>query len=456
LIAAADLDVLLPDFLPRQRWYGAADRELARVHVIDLDIVRDTYPVLAWTLVEATFADGTTAVYQVPIGLRPLEQTERFLEGKGRSMLGDLDTDAGPALVYDALVDPDLALDLLALVAPGEPADRVRPLNVEQSNTSVVYDERIIMKVFRRVAQEPNPDVEVTDALARVGFDRISAPIVAWQRDGRDLAVVREYLTGGTEGWALALTSLRDVYDSRLDPEEAGGDFAPEAHRLGTITASMHLALADAFDVSPGQPGQWAAQMAAELSRSPASNVGGVPVDDVTAMYDGLRAVTDAGASIRVHGDYHLGQIMRTDAGWFILDFEGEPARPVAERRQPSSPLRDVAGMLRSFQYAAEVALLERGDESTDDDELRHLGGRWQQHVADAFCRGYFETDGIAMLLPAHDDARRVVLDAFLVAKAVYEVGYEIAHRPDWVRIPLAAINEVVARRPSSGIDSAS
>src|SRR5262249_20861681 len=161
------------------------------------------------------------------------------------------------------------------------------------------------------------------------------------------------------------------------------------------------------------------------------------------AAYDALRGVEDPGRSIRIHGDYHLGQTMRTDAGWFILDFEGEPASPLEERRKPSSPLRDVAGMLRSFQYAAEVALAERGSESTDD-ELRSWGVRWEQHVADAFRRGYFDTAGIDDLLPVGPRERDTVLNAFILAKAVYEVGYEMAHRPDWVRIPLEAVSRLV------------
>jgi len=160
-------------------------------------------------------------------------------------------------------------------------------------------------------------------------------------------------------------------------------------------------------------------------------------------VYDALRDVEDAGRAIRVHGDYHLSQTLRTDGGWFILDFEGEPALPLEERRKPSSPLRDVAGMLRSFHYAAYVALAERG-ETADQDELLALGRRWEDHVGDAFRKGYFETDGIDALVPSRTDDRETVLDAFTLAKAVYEVGYELAHRPDWVRIPLEAVSRLV------------
>jgi maltokinase len=437
VITPDELAQLLPDFLVRQRWYGAADKELAKVEVVDFEVVRAEPPELAWAMGQATFTDGSTALYQLPIGVRPLEQTERFLEGKGRSLLGDADTDDGAVLVYDALVDPELAIEFVHHIAPGEQVAHVRSLNVEQSNTSVVYDERVIMKLFRRVPDGPNPDVEVTEGLARVGFEHISAPVASWRKDGRDLAVVRQFLEGGTEGWQLALTSLRDMYDSRLDPADAGGDFAPEARRLGEITANMHVALAEAFGVEDGDAAAWAATMEANLGRSSARHLDAAAI---SAAYDELRELDDAGKSIRVHGDYHLGQTMRTDSGWYILDFEGEPAAPLEERRAPSSPLRDVAGMLRSFHYAAHVALVERGSESADDDDLRALGARWEEHVAASFLAGYAEVEDVTDLLPKSDHAKSVVLDAFVVAKAVYEVGYELAHRPDWVRIPLEAI----------------
>jgi predicted trehalose synthase len=170
MIEPGDLATLLPDFLVRQRWYGAADLELTSVEISAFEVWRDECPELIWAVADARFSDESTARFQVPVGVRPLDQTERFLEGKGRSMLGDVDTPDGPALVYDALVDPELALEFLRHVAPDEQVEHVRSLNVEMSNTSVVYDERLIMKLFRRLADGPNPDVEITDGLARVGF----------------------------------------------------------------------------------------------------------------------------------------------------------------------------------------------------------------------------------------------------------------------------------------------
>jgi maltokinase len=424
LFDPSSLAVLLPDFLVRQRWFAGDDASGASIR--EVEIVEAGSPALVWLLV-----DVGDASYQVFVGLRPLEQIERFLEGKGLWFLGDVDTDSGPLLAYDAVIDPELALRILAIVAPDETAERVRPLNAEQSNSSVVFDERLILKLFRKVEAGPNPDVELPGALTAVGFPHIAPTVGEWHRGGADLAVVRAFLEGGGDGWQLALTSLRDVYMSRVEPAAAGGDIGPEAERLGRVTAELHLALAGALGTSPAEPQAWADTM---------ERAAGDDAEVASALdaYTALRGVADAGKAMRIHGDLHLGQVLRTDAGWFLLDFEGEPLIPIAERRKPSSPLRDVAGMLRSFHYAAEVALRDHGE--SVDDELRGLAQRWEAHACGAFLEGYGAVEGIDELLPASEHERRVVLDAFVVAKAVYEVAYERAHRADWVDIPLTAL----------------
>ncbi|MGI8664295.1 MAG: maltokinase N-terminal cap-like domain-containing protein [Acidimicrobiales bacterium] len=418
------LGVLLPSFLPRQRWFSGEDADDATID--ELEILETGSPMLLWLLIDAAGVN-----YQLFVGLRPLEQAERFLEGKGLWLLGDIDTDEGPQLAYDALVDPDLARRILALTAPDAAPERVRPLAAEQSNSSVVFDEQIILKLFRKVERGRNPDVELPGALTAAGFPHIAATVGEWHRDGRDLAVARTFLEGGGDGWQLALTSLRDIYMSRVEPAEAGGDIGPEASRLGHVTAEMHVALGSALGVSDATPVAWADAM---------RRVAGTDADMATALalYEVLRDVGDAGSAIRIHGDLHLGQVVRTDAGWYVLDFEGEPAISIAERRLPTSPLRDVAGMLRSFHYAAEVALRDQG--VAVDDELRGLAHRWEAHACGAFLEGYSAVDGIAALLPASEADRRTVLDAFIAAKAVYEVAYERAHRPEWADIPLTAL----------------
>jgi maltokinase len=379
----------------------------------------------------------------VVLGLRATDDRASFLEGKADAVLGELPTTAGPALAYDAVIDPELCMHLLDRVVPGTDVGRARLLGADQSNTSVVFDERLIMKLFRRLYDGPNPDAAVTRALADAGFTHVPPPVGEWCEGEAHMAVVSEFLAGGVDGFHLALTSLRDLYDARVPPWEAGGDFGPDARRLGAITAELHLAMVDIFGTSTADVEGWNRSMLEQLDRVRPD----ADTDAIRGAYDALRHV-DVGPAIRVHGDYHLGQVLRTDTGWYVLDFEGEPARPLEERLLPSSPLRDVAGMLRSFQYAAEIALRNYG--YLDDDEAKAFAVDWEARNAASFLRGYRETPGIERVLPDDDEAARVVLTAFLLDKAVYEVGYEASHRPDWGTIPLTAIHRILEEPESS------
>jgi maltokinase len=433
---ATNLTPLLAEFLPRQRWFadGTAPQ---RVAITSLELHRKE-PLLLWILVDVTSTDGDTATYQMVVGGRPITAQPYFLQGKERVTLGTLDDQ----LFYDALVDPELALDVLATVAPNETAEMARPLVVEQSNSSVVYDERLILKLFRRLHAEPNPDVEVNRVLSEQGFPHVVPQRAELRRDGVDLAVVRDYLLASTDAWQLAHTSLRDLLASRLPPHEAGGDFGPEAAMLGEVTARLHAALAEAFGTFPAQPEAWLADMQAQIARSATPNL---DIAQISAVLARLIAVDDPGMAIRLHGDLHLGQFLMADAGWFVLDFEGEPIRPVSERVRPSSPLRDVAGMTRSFHYASQAVLVERGRDV--DPELSELAAGWEARAIDAFWHGYRRSDAAdERLLPASEADQRSLLAAFELDKAVYEVAYERAHRPNWVDIPASAISRILGQ----------
>ena len=438
---------LIPPYLGRQRWY-AGTGEPATIEVLDsrqlpADVANAA---LWWAVVEA---DG--GHYQLIVGERPDGDPADFLTGREGAVLG---SDSG-SYFYDAALDPELSLGLLGMISDGqEHAERVRPISAEQSNTSLVYDDRVIMKVFRRLMDGPNPDVEVTTALASTGFEHVAQPVASW-RDAVgasdapvDLMFAQVFLHGASEGWALALTSLRDFYSSvDDDPAESGGDFASEAGRLGRVTALMHLSLAEVYGIERAAlgSGEWGRLLDDIERRLGPVLAEGAPDLAASAgtVLQRLRTVTDPGPAIRVHGDYHLGQVMRTDTGWYVLDFEGEPARALEDRQRASSPLKDVTGMLRSLQYATRFALRER-----TDSEVERLAARaevWEAHNRDGFLAGYHGTDGIGALLP---DAG--VLDAVSAAyeldKALYEVDYERAYRPDWVDIPTDAVVRIVER----------
>jgi maltokinase len=395
-------------------------------------------------------------MYQAMVGVRGRDEHPEFLRGHDQAFIADIGSHQGDAIAYDAVYDPELALVILDAVAPHEKAERARLMGAEQSNSSIVYDERIILKVFRRIQRGHNPEVEITEALAAQGFHCVAEPLATLRVGDFDLAILQPVLAGAAEGWALALTSLRDLFGLNdttsipvinpdepppgpPDPAQAGGDFGAEANRLGAMTGSMHVALADAFGRHPAEAKEWATSIAAQVDEL---EPGDIDRAGAQAILDDLTAL-DAGAAIRVHGDYHLGQVLRTDHGWYVLDFEGEPARPIDDRRRPSSPLKDVAGMLRSFHYASAVASTER-----DEFALEDLAAAWEMRNRQAFLRGYMKAAGDGGILPSDAESVAAVLAAFELEKAVYELGYERAHRPDWTHIPLAALRRLTEREP--------
>jgi maltokinase len=444
MIDVPSLVPALASWLPRQRWYHG-QVEPTSLRIIDQEIRGDRFPVLIRLLVDA---DGS--VYQVVVGLRSRDERPDFLRGHDQSVITEVPTHQGEAIAYDAVYDPDLCLVILDMVAPHEKAERARVMGAEQSNSSIVYDERVILKLFRRVQAGHNPEVEITEALAEQGFGCVAEPLATQRVRDYDIAILQPFLAGAVEGWALALTSLRDLFGMHdtasipiinldappppPDPAQAGGDFSGEAARLGAMTGGMHVALADAFGRHHADPRVWAESIARQVEA-----LGPVDLDQagVKRILDEL-ADLDPGAAIRVHGDYHLGQVLRTDAGWYVLDFEGEPARPLEERRRPSSPLKDVAGMLRSFHYASAVARTERDDEALED-----LAAAWEDRNRQAFLRGYMRAAGPGNILPPDPECVGAVLAAFELEKAVYELGYERAYRPDWEGIPLSALRRL-------------
>ncbi len=252
--------------------------------------------------------------------------------------------------------------------------------------------------------------------------------------------MLQQFLRTGSDGWELAQASVRNLLtEADLHADEVGGDFAGEAARLGVALAETHEVLAEQFPTHVRTPDEMAELAASMQSRLDAA----LEIAPQLATYEpALRAAYDAVAALpgdpvqTVHGDLHLGQTLRTVVGWKIVDFEGEPARPLAERMLPDSRWRDVAGMLRSFDYAPRVAAMIASASTTDGDEQRDYRAReWAARNRAAFLTAY---NGRTL-----DDVERVLLDAYVADKAVYEAVYEVRNRPSWVSIPLEALAAV-------------
>ncbi|HEY8480596.1 MAG TPA: phosphotransferase [Spirillospora sp.] len=492
---------LLAGWLPRQRWFGGKDAPIDDLSVGTATELRSGDPALHH-LVLGVRQNGTTDHYQILLGVRR-DLPERLLPALiGRLAPGEgalADGTAGH--VYDAVHDPELTGLLLTSMAENAEVGPLRfrrapgtgirtglegvPIGAEQTNTSLIFGDRYLCKLFRRLSPGVNPDLEINLALSRVGCLHVPA-VHGWielapggagdlvgdgaldhaGKGGADtesagtedageepltLALLSQFLRSATDGWQLALTSVRDWFAQPAPPgtgpppvftaddaAAAGGDFGAEAERLGAATAQVHRDLAAAFGVTRA-PAQAVRDSVFAMHRQLDQVTAAVPqirphARAIRAVFDEVAAQASALPVQRVHGDYHLGQVLRTDTGWVLLDFEGEPARTPAERRALAHPLRDVAGMLRSFEYAARFLIARDGELPEATEALEARARAWAQRNREAFCAGYAAAGG-------PDPAEHAALvRAFEFDKAVYEIRYEARNRPSWLPVPLRSL----------------
>jgi len=441
----------LREWIQLQRWYASKARSVSSIEIVE-SVVLEEDPPLVLSLVQTRFATGTHELYQLPLALRAATEEEREEPDRiGRVDGWDL---------YDALANPAQALVLLRRICGTEEIDtpdgcfsfhctsefvpaaddaETRPMGVEQSNSSIVVDNRLVLKAFRKLEPGVNPELEMLRFLTLHSFPHI-APLQGWYAyDGHALAatlgVVQTFLPGAVGGWELALEQIP------ADPE----GFLERLAALGQVTAEMHNVLAsDSGDpaFAPEEPSTEALSLlTATVDEDIERIFVRLPDDERVAPIAGrgqdvrerlaARAqLGSGGRSIRTHGDYHLGQTLSTPGGWVIIDFEGEPARPLPERRQKRSPLRDVASMLRSFAYATSAVEILRGQRPPED---------FEERARTRFLERYLQTIDPS-LLPAGEAAIASMLSVFELEKAIYELRYELNNRPDWVAIPVAGI----------------
>jgi len=514
--------VNLPEYLPQQRWFAGKARAIKSTRIINWAPIKEPHSALA--LVEVQFEAGEPELYQVPLAITLGAAANELRRVAPSAVIASVLSAKMDGLLHDGVQDDNVCLELLSLVGsgselrtsdgrsirgvPGKVFQEIRgsaetPLPVrrstaEQSNTSIVYGDRFILKLFRRLEPGLNPDAEIGRHLTeKTSFDRIPpfAGTIELQPAMGDaeptiLTMLQGLVANEGDGWKWTIEELDRYFETSAPlpfPENASaemgdplelsehsvsqvardhlGIYLDAASTLGRRTAELHLALAAPSDDPAFAPEPLTSenfqtvlsdfhQHASRVLDMLKERVPFLP-DEVVEIaatvlsrrrrildyFGALRSSSVRTQRIRIHGDYHLGQVLRVKTDFVILDFEGEPARPLQYRRSKQCPLKDVAGMLRSFSYAAYASLINYSARHSEDlTRLESWAQLWERSAAAAFLRAYRETAQGAEFLSADTSDFHKLLDVFLLDKALYEVRYELNARPAWVRIPLMGI----------------
>jgi maltose alpha-D-glucosyltransferase/alpha-amylase len=504
----ADLEDALPDYLLERRWFRSKARALRSASVVEVVPLSDD---IHLTMVQVEFREGEVETYALPLAFaEELPDNARAIAGltvRGRQ--GSVE-----GWLLDASDDPRVAELLLSsmrrrrrtrgtryeMVASsgqelrGARGQMVRevaahPLGAEQSNTSWVVEGSYVLKLFRKLEEGTNPELEIAQHLTRVGFERVPRLVghaeMLRLSDGTEstLATVQTRVNHQGDAWKVTLDEVERYFERVLasptglredaEMEPLIGGYRDLASQLGVRTAELHLALAKdggnpAFEPEPFSP--FARRSLYQSLRNLVARVFGLLSESASALPEPAKGQAEEvlarreavmakfgellgsrrieGWRIRIHGDYHLGQVLYVNNDFVIIDFEGEPARSLGERKLKRSPLVDIAGMLRSFDYAVETVLAGKVEGSRlrreDFAQLRPWGLRWIDSVSRAFLGSYLATAATGKLVPEARDEVDVLLDIHLLEKAIYEISYELNNRPDWVTIPLRGVVRVL------------
>ncbi|MGA9937936.1 MAG: putative maltokinase [Candidatus Acidiferrales bacterium] len=505
------LQRVLPEFLKSRRWFGGKTRAIASVEIADVIPIPHPAIAVAIAVARVNYAEGPSEFYTVPLLEEP--QIDRAPSDDARIRIRD--ADGAEHVFSDALLNPPILEMLFDAIQqsrhfPGRAAELVgvatrsldtlrdaaqgnlqpSPMKVEQSNSSILYGRAFVLKFFRRLEMGVNPDFEVGRFLSeRAGFRNIPAVAGGFEyRDGSaepaTMAILQGFVANQGDAWKHTLKAVSDYYDriAAMKPEDIDaqslGGYASGAALLGRRTAEMHAALASDRSDPSFAPEPFSPAHQRDISESmvalthetfgmlrqrapdlPAHSraVANATLASENRLRERFRALASrklTGPRIRIHGDLHLGQVLFTGEDFVFIDFEGEPARTLVERREKHSPLRDPAGMVRSFHYAAYAALFQRlGAAGLQSDAWRSLvpfANAWYRVAAAEYLRAYFDAASTANFLPADRTESDFWLHFWLLGKAVYELKYELNHRLDWVAIPLEGIAALIGGAAAS------
>ena len=530
------LESALPSYLPKCRWFGAKSQSIRRValsEAVPIPTGDDSETYL--TLIDVEYIKGARETYFLPLSFADGERAERLRHQLSCPLIArafsDQDGQPVEGAIFDATLDDRFAHALIDIIqrrrqvrggggefvgsttkAMHDLLRRSEPLpppsvsSAEQSNTSIVYGNRLIVKVFRKLDEGVNPDLEIGRVLTERARGTLSPRVagalefVRPKGEPITVAIAQEFVANEGNAWDYTIDHVRSFFEYVLtgaEPAEALaipaatfgqapqvdiidsarrsiGPYLESADTLGCRTAELHLALSErgsdpAFAPEPFLPLDQRSlyqslraltlavlplirQSLPKLSLPAAADAGKVAESESTllARFRNVLKQKASGMRIRLHGDYHLGQVLYTGKDFIIIDFEGEPARPISERRLKRPPLRDLAGMLRSFDYAIQTGLTEtlRDRESPLEQELCRQAARfWSSWVSIAFLKGYLRRMDNSVILPKASDEFTAMLDAYLLEKALSEIRYELNHRPNWVHIPLRGLLGLLATR---------
>ena len=518
------IDRALPAYIPRQRWFGAKSQTIRTVAIEDWGEIDEGRSALV--LVSLKYDAGEPERYLIALGMAFGEESAALRASAPAAILATVQSEHGEGLLFDATLSEDACTALLRCIedsqriptrngsirglpseaflsgaltdTSGEPNDALtpKPSLAEQSNSSILFGQKLIMKLFRRQQPGPNPDCEIAEFMASQSVFTATpafAGSIEYAREGEEaftFAMLQSLVKNEGDGWKWTLEDLDRYYEEHARvpfPEDSTWAESPLSERsllephplarehlglslesaavLGRRTGEMHLALGSPSDDPAFQPEplespeirqlgidfEQHALLSLDLLKNNLAHLPDEVVESAGLVLSRKRRLLDRfqrlrnlqcrAVRTRIHGDYHLGQVLRVRHDYVILDFEGEPARSLAERRAKHSPLKDIAGMLRSFSYAGQTAQWNHALRRADD--LEHLEPwtrLWESAISAEFLRAYRTVVADTLCVPAEPEAFGTLLDAYLLDKAFYELRYELDNRPEWIRIPIAGI----------------